>query len=135
MPIMNWDEAYSVGVERIDTEHRKLIDMINSAHDTAETENDTAALAGLVTDMIEYATIHFSTEAWLMKEHGFPGATEHMKAHQTFTDKVVTRDGTASIDWGNDPIPVFQFLADWLKHHIMETDKELGQFLNDRGVR
>ena len=136
MPIITWDETYSVGVERIDAEHKRLIAMINKAYDAAETMDDKAVLSDLIEDMVEYATTHFSTESDLMKQYKYPGREEHLLEHSNFTAKAVI-SGTAepSDEWRVNPIKIFQFLAEWLKNHILETDKELGAFLNEQGVK
>lgn len=136
MPLLTWTEDYAVGVEKIDSDHKKLIDMINKAYDSSDGEgDDDVVLATLVGDMIEYATTHFATEAELMKEYGYPGAQQHMLEHGDFTARAVISGGTLAQEWTLDPVKVFRFLADWLNNHIMETDKELGRFLNSKGVK
>ncbi len=135
MPLLPWTDEYSVGVDQIDTEHMKLIDMINKAYDTAENGNDEVVLSQLVADMLDYATVHFSTEAALMKEYGYPESADHMQEHGDFTAKIVTAGGDPSQDWSKDPVRVFRFLGNWLTNHILKTDKELGKFLNEKGVQ
>ncbi len=136
MPILTWTEEYSVGVERIDTEHKKLLDMVNKAYDSAELgEDDQATLAALIADMIDYASYHFETEANLMKEHGFPESSQHILAHGDFTARAVVSGNMPSQEWALDPITLFRFLADWFTNHVLKTDKELGQFLNAKGIR
>lgn len=135
MPLLPWIDEYSVGIERIDAEHMKLIDMINKAYDSAEKDNDDVVLAELVSGMIDYAAVHFATEAWFMKKYDFPESAEHMQEHGNFTAKVVTTSGALDGDWAQDPIRVFRFLADWFTNHILKTDKELGRFLREKGVK
>lgn len=137
MPLLNWNESYAVGVERIDSEHKQLIDMINKAYDSSESggDDDDVVLATLVGDMIDYAKTHFATEAELMKQYGYPDATQHILEHGDFTARAVISGGTISQEWTLDTIKIFQFLADWLNNHIMETDRELGAYLNSKGVK
>ncbi len=136
MAILTWDDSYSVGVERIDNEHKMLIGMVNKAYDAADAKDDEAVLSDLINDMIEYATEHFSTESDLMKQYKYPDMEEHLLEHSNFTAKAVI-SGTAepSDEWRVNPVKIFQFLADWFKVHVQETDKKLGAFLNEQGVK
>ncbi len=33
-----------------------------------------------------------------------------------------------------EPAKIFKYLADWLRGHMLGTDKKLGKFLNEKGV-
>lgn len=135
MPLLSWEDSYSVGVAQIDKEHRQLIDMINKAYDSAEDGNDEKALKELVSGMRDFAFTHFATETELMKRHGYPDAENHLKMHKDFTVRAtISSSMPASKDWTLDAIKIFQFLADWLNNHILETDKQLGKFLNEKGI-
>lgn len=135
MPILEWQETYSVGVSRIDEEHKKLIAMINKAYDTSENGQDDEAMSELITDMIDYATTHFATEAELMREHGYPDSQAHLLEHGDFTARVVTTGSMKpSEDWHLDPVKIFKYLASWLNNHMMVNDMKLGKFLNEKGV-
>lgn len=136
MPLLTWNDDYSVGVKQIDDDHKKLLEMINKAYASAEAGVDEdITLADLVADMIKYAQDHFATEARLMKEYNYPNATQHQLEHGDFTARAIVSGGTLSQEWSLDPIKIFRFLADWLTNHIMKTDKELGKFLNEHGVK
>lgn len=135
MPILSWDEKYSVGVKRIDDEHKTLIDLINKAYDSAKGTNDIATLKELTNDMRKYALMHFATETTLMKDYGFPDANTHLEEHKIFTGRITT---AISHDETGQEIPdtnqLFRFLAKWLQDHLLKTDKEFGKYLNDKGM-
>lgn len=136
MPVLSWKKEYSVGVEQIDNEHKQLIEMINKAYDSVEDREEEEVLSELVKEMQQYAKTHFATEAAFMKIHDYPEVESHRLKHNDFmmhaapAGKKLTSDGKEL-----DPIKVFKYLADWLTDHIMETDKHLGAFLNEKGIK
>lgn len=135
MPILSWQDSYSVGVKRIDDEHKTLIDMINEAYDAAKNESDDVVIKKLANGMRDYAVLHFSTEENLMNEYHYPDTDMHCGVHDAFMEKaLVCKDCVNGLDTTN-PIEVIRYLADWLNGHILGTDKELGAFLNSKGVK
>jgi len=70
-----------------------------------------------------------------MKQHRYFGYETHHHEHEVFTKRVLKyqaefRDANKSI-----PLQLTAFLKDWLEHHILQTDKRLGLYLNTCGVR
>lgn len=136
MPIIQWDDSYSVGVMRIDEEHKKLFEMVNKAYDATATGGDQEILRELVNDMREYALMHFATETALMKEYGYPEDQAHLDEHKSFIRRVITANSCDKSGMcGPDAIKLFQFLSGWLHDHIPGTDRALGRFLKERGVK
>ena len=39
MPLIDWTEKMSVGVEEIDNQHKELVDIINHLHDSLKTNS------------------------------------------------------------------------------------------------
>ncbi|CCO22947.1 bacteriohemerythrin [Maridesulfovibrio hydrothermalis] len=136
MSILTWKDEYSVGVRIIDNEHKQLIAMINKAYDSVEKMEEEKVLLELVDEMRKYAMTHFATEEKLMEIHNYPETAEQKKQHNDFMIKAASSDNMLSSDNGAvDPIKVFKYLADWLRGHIMGTDKKLGIFLNEKGIK
>jgi len=133
MPIISWTDAYSVGIQQIDDEHKELISIINKAYDASENTSDEATLNELALDLRRYALMHFATETVLMKESGYPDAEEHLRQHKDFTRHTLVTNSTRSADNRVlDPIKTIKYLSDWLNTHILETDMELAKFLIEK---
>lgn len=135
MPIIKWKEEYSVGVRIIDKEHKQLISMINRAYDSVENMEEEKVLIELVEDMRKYAMTHFATEEKLMALYKYPHKDEHKQHHNDFMIKAASSDNMLSSGDSINPIKVFKYLSDWLRHHIFDTDKKFGTFLNEHGVK
>ncbi|MDC0336012.1 bacteriohemerythrin [Pseudodesulfovibrio sp.] len=126
MPIITWEHAYTVDVDRIDNQHKRLVEMINKAYDHAETMEEGEVLHDLLDDLRDYTLHHFGTEEAMMKGSGYPEEALHLEEHDHFREKMA---GTEL-----DPIDIFKFLADWLRTHIQGTDKRFADYLIEKGL-
>lgn len=137
MPLMRWKDDYSVGVKKIDDEHKELIGMINKIYDSIENMREAELLPELVADMRKYAMHHFASEEMLMKHYQYPEFEAHRKMHNDFMVFAASADSALASGTKSplNPNNVFKYLANWLLEHILKTDKELGVFLNEKGVK
>lgn len=133
MNVLNWSNLFSVGVRRIDEQHRILIDLLNRLG--GADKNDPELRARVLSELLGYVERHFAFEENLMREHAYADADAHVQAHQDLAAQVqrmVERQG------GDDPVSIDAltlFLRQWLVGHILQTDRRLGAALNRAGVR
>lgn len=134
MPLFDWNDTFRVNVAAIDEQHKKLVGLINEFHDSTEKRRADEILARLLADLLDYADYHFRTEEALMNEHGYPGRGTHVGDHDDFRDRVLHFERIRS--WVNQDMSsdIAQFLTNWLTFHIKGTDRQLGKFLNAKGV-
>lgn len=88
MSLIEWKNAYSVGVPAVDEEHREMIDLINTLYEnmrSAEQEPDVMAFLGEI-----YARIaaHFALEELLMQHHGYDEYREHKLDHEHLLEEI-----------------------------------------------
>ncbi len=135
MAMITWDISLRVGVDIVDNQHKKLVDLINRLYDAMIAGKGRQALGGILSELIDYTVTHFNTEENLFRQYGYPGAPDHIKEHHHLT-KTAKELQTAS-DSGKTTITldVMNFLKDWLVNHIMKSDKSFGPFLNAHGVK
>ncbi len=134
MPIIEWDDSLSVHVDAIDEQHKRLIDMVNTLHDSLEKGSDPAALEQVVRDFNRYTLEHFAAEEKLMNRYSYPDYADHIEQHmgcsframEFFKDYLSGRK-----DLGAE---VLVYLVQWFLEHIKGTDQKLGRFLSDKGL-
>jgi hemerythrin len=129
--LMEWSDKLSVGVERIDNEHKRLVILLNELHRALEAGTGQGALGGVLDGLIQYASYHFAHEEDLFLRSGYPGYEKHRLQHQALTAKVLKiyedfQSGTAA----GLPEQVMEFLKNWLSQHIMGADRDFGLYLN-----
>ena len=81
-----WEPAFSVTVEHIDEQHRKLFDIVNDLID--EVQLGSNQLLPIIRDLVHYVSVHFHDENIVMMKSGYPGFDKHNQEHRQFTEKV-----------------------------------------------
>lgn len=135
MALINWDDSFSVNVAEIDKQHKELIAMINELNDAMKEGKGREVAGKIVSKLAIYTVTHFKTEEDLFAKFGYPGSENHKKEHAAFVKKVA--DFKEGYEKGKLSLTseVMNFLSDWLRHHIMGTDKKYVQFFNEKGVK
>ena len=135
MPLIQWDDKLSVNVEEIDKQHQKLVQVINELQEAMQNRKGNEVLGKIIEEMVGYARTHFKTEEVYFDKFGYPEADSHKKEHAEFMDKV--SDFKKDFDAGRIglSVEVMNFLSDWLKNHIMGSDKNYSAFFNEKGLK
>lgn len=129
-----WDERYSVNIEVIDEQHKKIIDVLGKLFDEMGKKKSPEVLKEILGQMVRYAEEHFASEEIFMRQYAFPGYEEHRKEHDAFRAKVAAFQKDFAAGKESLSVDVIRFLSDWLDHHIMEVDKKYGPYLNEKGI-
>lgn len=132
---MKWNDSFSVGVEKIDYQHKILIDLINQLMEAMREGNEKQEVSRVIEGLIEYTEFHFGDEEKLMKQYSYPGLAKHTEEHKLFIEKI--KMFRSNVRSGKFTVidEINQFLHDWLLDHIMGEDKKFGPYLNNRGVK
>lgn len=135
MALISWSNMLSTGVGEQDTQHKKLIDLINQLNDAMQAGHGADVLGKVLTELVNYTVFHFGYEEKLMGQHKYEDSPAHKAEHLKFVQTV--GDFKKKFDSGGAAVSVeiMNFLRDWLTTHIMKTDKKFGQALNKLGVK
>lgn len=130
-----WTQEMSVGVERMDAEHRALVAMLNELGQALASGRGDEAARDVAGRMRRYAKEHFQTEESAMLASDYPTRTGHIAEHDSFIEKVLELEEALSLGGSAEPEGLRAYLADWLRSHIMGTDKALGAHLATRATQ
>ena len=131
-----WKDEYSVGIEVIDKDHRKLLNLINQFQTAVLYRTGREFEQEAFDELVKYTRTHFHREEKLMEENGYPDFEAHRALHRKMIAQVEA--SMASYQKVGRQVPLEQtveFLQDWLINHINGTDQEYSGFLRDKGVR
>jgi len=119
MEFFKWHEKYSVGVEEIDLQHKKLFDIINRmlGHLGKASKEE---LRAQLSEMIDYTTFHFQAEQKYLEKH--PDFQEHLQEHDIFLKKNAAISQSIEENDQDVSLEIVNFLLKWLKNHILKTD-------------
>jgi hemerythrin len=122
--LFDWSDQYSVGIEEIDEQHKKLMWLLNKMYQNVLTKNDAVITANILEELIQYTIIHFAVEESLMQIFDYDGYDTHKRHHDQLKQQVLDirdkfRERKIDIN-----IKLFKFLKSWLLNHILLEDKQ-----------
>lgn len=130
MTLITWQDAYSVGVELLDDDHRLLVSLINQLEESTSSEDDENVTGSVLSVLVEYTKSHFAREELMMKKAGYPALDDHLLEHQKLSQQVqevLTRYRAGEHDSLNNDVLIF--LRSWLMGHILGVDKQYSPYL------
>lgn len=122
MPLINWNMKYSVGNNLIDSQHQKLVSLINELHDAMKEARGKEVVGKILSETINYTYEHFRDEEKLMENAKFPGLPLHKIEHKKLTDQVTAFYESYKNQNALVTIELMQFLKGWLINHIEGMD-------------
>jgi hemerythrin len=130
-----WDDSYSVGIESIDNDHKKLIHLINNLQTAIDYKTDTKFEKQTLDEVIDYTQYHFTREEGLMEDNGYPDFVPHKATHEKMIEKV--NELVEAYESGEEGAieSLLNYLKTWLIKHINGTDQEYSEFLISKGVK
>jgi hemerythrin-like metal-binding protein len=131
MPLFTWSDSYSVNSPEIDTQHKKLFDLINNLHDAMIRGKGKEVVGQILDGLIDYTRVHFADEEKMLEAINYPDLPAHLVEHDAFIRKVFQlqtdyRSGKQALT-----LPVMDFLKNWLLNHILKTDKKYMPFVTE----
>jgi hemerythrin len=125
MPIFLWKKSYEIGIAEIDNQHRNLVGIINELSDAMMNRKGYIIVPKILEKLVDYIQFHFTTEEEIMRETKYPALDEHCQEHLSMTTKVLEFKRSYAKDHEINTGEVLNFLCDWLKEHIVVSDKKL----------
>ncbi|MDR2872610.1 MAG: bacteriohemerythrin [Xanthomonadaceae bacterium] len=121
MALLVWQDDLETGIEAVDNQHRRIVEMINHLH-VNHKSLDRAAAGEVIDEMIDYTLSHFAFEEELMEESGYPFTAAHKRVHEIFTRRVA--EYRLRFQAGEDVTEELKsMLSRWLFNHIRGDDK------------
>lgn len=120
-----WDDSCKTGVDEIDLDHKRLINLINDLYEAMQDGSGGALLLPIFSALKHYTQTHFTREESYMVKCDAPGQEEHFLEHKQMITKLAElesrhRNGEAAIS-----LQTLTFLRDWLKNHICFVDQAM----------
>lgn len=123
MSALQWTPKLSVGVEALDADHRKLIDMMGRLRQAMDEGRDGEMIGTIIDEMIEYTRYHFATEERLLRMVRYPDLERHQELHAQLVTRVQEfRERLCRRPESFRTLEVYDFLSEWLVRHIIGED-------------
>jgi hemerythrin len=131
MDAIEWNDSYSVGVNELDEQHKKLFRIINTMFSAEDLSVSSKVMTDLIDEMSKYASIHFETEERYLSECNYPELENQIRAHDVFRKKVDELRSAQTAESENVPSEMIRFLYEWLVNHIMFCDKKYMPYISN----
>jgi hemerythrin len=122
-----WKDEYSVGIEKLDRQHKHLFEIINKLVTRPVASSGSNLVSQVLNEMYDYAKEHFTAEEELMQQYGYPELQAHKKQHEYF---IGTTDELSSEKINPDEIA--EFLKVWWLIHILKVDMKYKDFFKEK---
>lgn len=126
--IFPWNENFNTGVEKIDEQHRRLVELLNLLASHVFDRGELPKLNDIFDELAAYTVYHFQTEELIWHQYLQDDLLEkkHQEVHQNFISKISELKAKA-INTQSDKVieEILSFLTRWLASHILETDRNM----------
>ncbi|MBW1880698.1 MAG: hemerythrin family protein [Deltaproteobacteria bacterium] len=136
MAAISWVPQLETGIEVIDKQHRRWVEIYNALDAAVQAGREEDALTKALTDLVEYSRYHFRTEEALMERASYDEEEFdlHRREHKVFTDQVVIYQDRATAGFQKLTPQVMAYLRDWLLAHVTGTDRGYITPLREAGI-
>lgn len=121
----DWTADLDLGIDVIDSQHRRIVDYINEIND-AIAQQDVTMVFDVMERLKDYTMDHFAFEEQLLKQAGYLLMEAHQQVHRRFEDRIAKYE--ESLLNGHDPFGVARrirtALMAWLIQHIKQEDAD-----------
>ncbi len=132
---LDWEDKYSVGVEEIDNQHKRMFEVINELLDAINTNSTEESLGHIIESLIQYKKFHFATEEKYFKEFNYDETIEHINKHKEFNDKLNALKEKYLNYTVEFAFELVDFLEDWLLNHLTVVDQKYIKCFHEHGLK
>jgi len=130
MDFFTWNDDFLTGIDIVDHQHRRLIELVNgAARFLLDDQPEQAGLDAVFVGLAAYTAEHFRTEEELMRVQGVDSRVleHHRQTHARLLQDV--------LDWKGKLLPAdahsrqqfLGFLASWLLFHVLGEDQTMAR--------
>jgi hemerythrin-like metal-binding protein len=126
---MSWKKEYEVGNATIDTQHRRLVELINELSDAIDGGSGKEVLGKVLDGLIEYTATHFGAEEAIFSASAYPDVKEHKRRHADLVRQVTELRRNFQTGHAIISADTMAFLKEWLTGHILGTDQAYASYI------
>ncbi|PLX71572.1 MAG: hypothetical protein C0602_00740 [Denitrovibrio sp.] len=126
-----WTDALASGNKTIDSQHKQLLDHINTFFDSISKEHGHETSVRTLNFLVKYVRYHFATEEELMRKTEYEHLQDHLHYHRKLVDSLMKCYKRLISDGNSEYViqEISTLLQDWFVCHIMEHDLKLVKHL------
>lgn len=129
---IEWTPNLTVGIDRIDDQHKMLYKKVNELFDACQQRKGKQVIGDILKFLDAYTKMHFSEEEKYMQSINYPGYAQHCIYHKEFIveiEKLLKQFNES----GNSlvvTLSVNNLVVNWLNQHISKEDAKIGTYIS-----
>ncbi|MBI3581573.1 MAG: hemerythrin family protein [Nitrospinae bacterium] len=136
MPMLEWDETFSVGVPAMDADNRRLFALINDLRGSISGGTDGKQMGKAITSLYNHFACGILSEEVRLYKNGYPALDEQVRDHDRYLGqlrRLYARFLAEDADGKILGAELIEVLTEYVREHVVRADRLFGEFLN--GVR
>jgi len=131
MKLLKWKDAYSMGEDKIDEQHKGLFNLSNKIYYLVEEGvDDSTIFRELFISLNDYTVEHFIYEEMYMQSQGYPALEEHIEQHIQFSRTL--KKVALGINQDSHIKDIGEFVTTWLLQHVLDEDMKYKKFVDSK---
>lgn len=135
MALVNWEDSLSIGISEIDMQHKKLVDLINKLNDAMKSGKSKDVMGTIFNELINYTATHFKTEEKYFDQYKYESSEAHKIEHAKLVKEVQNLKRDFESGKMGMSMDIMNFLVNWLKNHILISDRKYVQCFKNNGLK
>jgi hemerythrin len=125
MSLIEWNDAFNLGIEEVDSEHRALVALINALHDAMSAGAGRAHIVEGIAEIYELVSQHFAREEAYMRQTRYMAYAEHKEDHEVLLDDLNEILEQVGADGQYEEARLSADLQYWFSEHFRTHDARL----------
>lgn len=119
---MKWDSSFAVGIEAIDSQHKKIFEHLLAIENAVAKRDPWHILRFHLAQLTEYMKFHFAVEEALLEIVRYPRRADHGDAHARLLDQILElQEQLQQKATGENLV---EFFESWFIRHVLSSDRE-----------
>lgn len=136
MPLVRWNNSFSVGIYVFDLEHMQLLALVNNLFDAMVSGLDEKKILSILNGVTDFAEGHFAHEEEFFQITGYAGGEAHRSEHRHLLNEIQWfKESAIDTDARTVAINLSGFLTMWFTEHTVGLDREFCGHLRKLGIR
>ncbi len=130
-----WSDAFRVGVQELDDQHRRLFSLVNGL---SEIIGETGKIEGhdeKKKELLAFARVHFASEEALMEAHDYHRLDVQRREHGDLLARLERFAGEGERRRRPRAQTAVDYLKDWLIRHVLLEDLRYRDYFKQKGLR
>jgi len=134
-----WKKEFELGIESIDNQHKKLLEIGNRVNDLLAIHSDDKnydEIIKVIEDLKDYTIYHFKTEEDLFIKYNYTEYNQHKKEHEGFTQYINSVNyNLVEENQGIFLENLLKKIVNWVFQHIITSDYMYKDYLITLGAK